>query len=218
MGQKVNPKSFRMINTKQWLSRWFDPKNMAKNIIDDIRTRETIWQKLGAQAGIGRVEIERDKTHVRILIYTAKPGIIIGRSGKGIEELRNLLTKKFGLGLKLEVIEIKKPDADAMVVAQSIGYQIEKRINYRRAAKQAIDKAMSSGAKGIKIIISGRLRGAEIAREEKFTDGLVPLANLRSDIDFAIYHARTSYGVIGVKIWIYKGPIPAKEEINVNAA
>lgn len=211
MGQKVNPQSYRLINTKKWLSRWFDPKNMRANIIEDIRIREALFNKYGPSAGIASIEIERDKTAMTVFIHTAKPGILIGRSGKGIEELRAFLDQKFRKQIKTEIVEVKKSDTDAMVIAQSIGHQIERRINYRRAGKQAIEKAMQSGAKGIKIIISGRLRGAEIARTESFNQGLVPLANLRSDIQYGLYHAKTTYGVIGVKVWVYKGPLTTEE-------
>lgn len=204
MGQKVNPKSARLPLTKRWVSRWFDPKNLASNLIEDIRVREAILNKFGATAGISTIEIERDKTYTTIFINTSKPGIIIGRSGKGIEGLKEFLRKKFGRVIKIEIVEIRKPELEASIIAQSIGYQIEKRINHRRAAKQAIDKAVQAGVKGIKVIISGRLRGTEIARVEKFSYGLVPLASLRSNIDYAIYHAKTSYGVIGVKVWVFK--------------
>lgn len=217
MGQKVNPQSYRLNIQKRWLSRWFDPKHMGTKLLEDIRIREGIYQKYGPSAGVGDIEIERGKTDITVFINTAKPGIIIGRAGKGIEELRNLLTKQFGKHLKIEIVEIKKPDLNALVVAQSIGHQIEKRINYRRAAKQAIEKTIQAGAKGIKIIISGRLRGAEIARRETFIQGSVPLANLRSDIDYDIYHAKTSYGVIGVKVWVYKGPLTIQEQTDATA-
>lgn len=211
MGQKVNPYSYRLPLTKKWLSRWFDPKHMRQNLLQDILIREAIYKKYGPSAGVGTIEIERHKTDTTIFIHTAKPGILIGRGGKGIEELRNFIEKKFGGQFKLEIMEIKKSDGDALVIAQSIGNQIEKRINYRRAGKQAIEKALQSGAKGIRIIISGRLRGAEIARTETFNKGLVPLANLRSDIDFGLYHAKTTYGIIGVKVWVFKGPLMIEE-------
>lgn len=218
MGQKVNPQSYRMPITKRWLSRWFDPKNMRAYLLEDIRIRESLYQKYGPSSAIGLIEIERNKTDTTIFIYTAKPGILIGRSGKGIEELRAFLTKNFGRQFKVEIVEIRKADANAMVIAQSIGNQVEKRINYRRAAKQAVEKSFQAGAKGIKIIISGRLRGAEIARTETFNQGLVPLANLRSDIQYGLYHAKTSYGVIGIKVWIYKGPLDNSQENDAAAA
>lgn len=206
MGQKVNPIGYRLSVYNNWKSRWFARRSeYSKNIIEDWKIRDTILKKSGIQAGISEVIIERGVGRVSIIIVTAKPGILIGRGGKQLESLRNELSKKLNYKFKLEIVEVKKPDLDASVVAQQIGMQIGKRMPFRRLGKQTVQKVMDAGAKGVMVKFSGRLDGAEIARKESFTQGSVPLTTLRTDIDFAICHAQTTYGIVGVKVWINRG-------------
>ncbi len=210
MGQKVNPLSLRLPKLKNWQSRWFAEKEYGQYLIEDIKIRQTIAKKLGLNAAIEKVDIERSQETVTVKIYTARPGIIIGRSGQGINDLKNYLESQPKLNtlkrkLKLEIIEVKIPELSANLVAQNIGSQISRRISFRRAIKQAIEKTIEKGAKGIKVCVSGRLGGAEIARTEKFGVGEIPLGSIRADIDYALYHAHTTYGMIGIKVWLYKG-------------
>jgi small subunit ribosomal protein S3 len=206
MGHKVNPIGFRLAVDRGWRSKWFAKgKDFADNLMEDYKIRELISIKSGPQAAISRVIIEKGIGRLSIIIYTAKPGVLIGRGGKQLESLRNDLTKLLTKKFKLDVVEIKKADLDANVVAQSIAMQISKRMPYRRATKQAVMRVMTAGAKGVRATIAGRLDGAEIARRETFTEGSVPLTTLRNDIDFASYHAKTTYGIVGIKIWINKG-------------
>ena len=212
MAHKVHPKSARLPITLDWDSKWFDLKNLAKNVGDDSRIRTMIVKKLGARAAIDRIVIERRRTTVTITIFTGRPGVIIGRAGTGINELRSFVEKKIFKGapnqdVKLLVSQIKQPELSAAFVAQNIGEQLVKRIAFRRAAKQAIERTMAQGAKGIKVIISGRLGGAEIARSEKFSEGKLPLSHFNSNVDYAVHHAVTTFGVLGVKVWIYKGDL-----------
>jgi len=203
MGHKVNPISFRLATNHSWKSRWFaKPREFAANILEDNIIRRTILEKMGPQAGISDIIIERGVGRLSITVSTARPGVLIGRGGKQLEALRELLTKKIAKKFKFEIIEIKKADLDPRVVAQTIGLQISKRMSFRRVGKQALQRIMSSGAKGAKIIISGRLDGAEIARRETFSEGQIPLSTLRSEVDFAVYHALTTYGTVGIKVWI----------------
>lgn len=210
MGQKVNPTSFRLPIVKNWNSRWFAGRDYAKYLIEDFRLRTAIEKKLGVNAAVEHIDIERNRDTITIRIHTARPGVIIGRSGQGINDLKDYLINSLYKGqpsgkIKLEIIEIKVPELSASLVAQNIGSQLSRRISFRRAVKQAVEKTMAKGAKGVKVCVSGRLGGAEIARTEKFGAGSVPLGNLRADIDYHIYHARTTFGVIGVKVWIYRG-------------
>lgn len=212
MAHKVHPKSARMPLTRDWDSKWFDLKNLAKNVGEDARIRLMIGKKLGANAAIDRIVIERRRGTLTMTIHTGRPGVIIGRAGSGINDLRQFVEKKVitfskGQDIKLLVSQIKQPELSAAFVAQNIGQQLIKRIAFRRAAKQAIEKTMAQGAKGIKVVISGRLGGAEIARSEKFIEGKLPLSEFASNIDYYVHHAVTGFGVIGVKVWIYKGPI-----------
>lgn len=213
MGQKVNPKSIRLLITRDWDSKWFGGKTPAKHVVADAQIRKFITKKMGPQAGIDRIVIERKNDQgLTITIHTGRPGVIIGRAGTGINELRSGLLKgplaqTNMKDLKLLVSQVKIPELSAAFVAQNIGQQLTKRINFRRAAKQAIERTMQRGAKGIKVAVAGRLGGAEIARNEKFMEGKIPLAQFKSNIDYAIYHAPTTFGVIGVKVWIYKGDI-----------
>lgn len=206
MGQKVNPIGFRIGITRTWPSTWFAKGKKFRDLfLDDVRIKRYIGVKL-PDAGISLIEIERTKmTSVRI--HSSKPGVIIGKQGAAIDDLRKDLERTFGGNFEVSIQEIRNPDADAHVIAESIQGQIKRRMPYRRAAKMAIEKAMQSGALGIKIKLSGRLNGAEIARTDLFKDGNVPLQTLRANVDFAVRHAVTTYGTIGVKVWIYKGMV-----------
>ncbi len=204
MGHKVNPFSYRLPLTKNWLSKWYAGHDYAKLLHSDLAIRAYVEQKL-KNASVESVLINRGTNEINVTIKTAKPGLIIGRSGAGVADLKVAIEKISGDRIRLNIEEVKKPDASAKLVAQSIASQIEKRVSYRRAMRQAIEKAMAAGVKGIKIQVSGRLNGAEIARSEKLVQGPVTLATLRSDIDYGQIHARTTFGIIGVKVWIYKG-------------
>jgi len=204
MGQKVNPIGFRIGITETWKSRWFAGKQYARYIGEDMKIREFVNARLQA-AGISKIEIERTQARVKINIFSAKPGLVIGKKGKDIEELRRELRNLVQSDISLNIIEVRKPDLDASLVAQNICMQIERRVNYRRAMKEALGRALRGGAEGVKVIVSGRLNGAEIARRESYREGRVPLHTLRADIDYALWEAKTTYGVIGVKVWIFKG-------------
>lgn len=217
MAHKVHPKSARLQLTRDWDSKWFDLKNMAKNVGEDARIRSMLIKKLGTRAAIDKIVIERRRGTVTVTIHTGRPGVIIGRAGSGINDLRTFMEKDImrsvkGQDIKILVSQIKQPELSAAFVAQSIGDLLIKRTAFRRAAKQAIEKTMAQGAKGIKVIVSGRLGGAEIARSEKFIEGKLPLSNFKSNIDYYVHHAVTTFGVIGVKVWIYKGDIVREEE------
>jgi len=215
MGHKVNPLSLRLIINKDWRAKWFGKKDLAQNILIDLQTRAAIQKKHGKQAGISKVDISRDNESIAIHIYTSKPGIIIGRSGQGINDLRAFIVKHVESfrttdsnklpKIRIEIIEVKNPETNAQLAAESIAIQIEKRIAYKRAIKQAISKAMEARVKGIKVQISGRLAGAEIARSEKYSQSSIPLSRLRADIDYGYAVALTTFGTIGIKVWIYKG-------------
>lgn len=214
MGQKVNPIIMRMGMSQSWSSRWFGDKNYATLLEQDIRMRKFLRTKL-QESGIDRIEIERAPGEVTISIKVAKPGIVIGRGGSGIEDLKAQIAKKFvpaKVNLKINILEIEQPNLSAGAVLQTMISDIEKRIPFRRVMKQAIDKVMKSGAEGVKVLISGRLNGADIARREVLTQGKVPLHTLRADIDYSRGVARTTYGAIGLKIWIYKGLYFEKKE------
>lgn len=210
MGQKINPISYRLQINKKWKSLWYKPAAEFRNcLIQDIKIRELINVKVGEQASIEKIIIKRNAKDIKIEIHSSRPGILIGRQGQGIQDLRKFLVDKLAMPgqkakLDIDVMEIKNPDSVAQLVAQNIGYQLTKRIYYKRAVKHAITKVMQSGATGVKIQISGRLGGAEIARTEKYSEGPVPTSTLRANIDFTIYHSQTTYGTIGIKVWIYK--------------
>ena len=207
MGQKVHPKGIRIGINRTWDSKWYAGKrNFAKLFLQDTEIRKTIGVKI-KDAGIARIEIERSIKNVIVNIYSAKPGVIIGRQGAAIEQLKADLEKKFNERFEINIKEIKKPELEAVLVADGIARQIEKRIAYRRAAKMAIQKTMESGAKGVKIFVGGRLNGVEIARSEMFTEGKIPTQTLRADISYAMDRASTTYGIIGVKVWIYRGEV-----------
>lgn len=207
MGQKVNPISLRLGINKTWESKWYaDKRNFAKILHSDIALRAFLFKKL-KEAGISHIEIERNANQVTLNILTSRPGLVIGSQGANIETLRHELESKFHDKFNINIKEIKKPYLDAVIVAELVGKQIEKRIPYRRACKMIIERAMESGALGIKINCAGRLNGVEIARTEFFSAGKVPLQTFRSDIDFACFHAVTTYGTIGVRVWIYRGEV-----------
>ncbi len=207
MGQKVNPTGLRVGVIKDWESRWYANKSQfADTLHEDYEIREYLLKSL-ASAGVPKVEIERDAKRVRINIHCAKPGMVIGRGGAEIEKLKAECEKKLGKEVSLNIIEIKQPDLDAQLVAESIAAQLEKRVSYRRALKLAIGRTMRLGAKGIKAQVSGRLGGAEIARSESYKEGTIPLQTIRADIDYGFAEADTTYGRIGVKVWIYKGEV-----------
>ncbi len=210
MGQKVHPYGFRLGYNKNWLSRWYSKKDYASFVFEDNKIRKHV-KKLLYPAGISKVEIERFGDKIRLILSTARPGIIIGRKGAEIEKLRGDLKKKFGREFALEVNEIRRPEIDAQLVAEAIGAQLERRVAFRRAMKRTVTMARKFGAEGIKVTAGGRLAGAEIARSEWYRDGQVPLQTLRADIDYGFAEASTTYGIIGIKVWIYKGEILDKE-------
>ncbi|WP_066640497.1 30S ribosomal protein S3 [Desulfolucanica intricata] len=207
MGQKVNPKGLRIGIIKDWDSKWFaDKKSFSNLLLEDVKIRKFIKNKLYA-AGISKVQIERAANRVKISIHTAKPGIVIGRGGAEVEGLRKQLEKMTGKQVNINIVEVKTPEIDAQLVAENIALAIEKRIAFRRAMKQNVSRSMKMGAKGIRVACSGRLAGAEIARTEWYSEGKVPLHTLRADIDYGFAEADTTYGKIGVKVWIYKGEV-----------
>ena len=207
MGQKVNPHGMRVGVIKDWDSRWFAGKsNFGDQLVEDYNLRKTLKKQLYA-AGVPKIEIERDASKVRVHIHCAKPGLVIGKQGSEIEKLRKQCEAMLGKPVNINVVEVKSPDLNAQLVAENIAAQLENRISFRRAMKQSIGRAMKFGAKGIKIMCSGRLGGAEIARSETYHEGTIPLQTLRADIDYGFAEADTTYGKIGVKVWIYKGEV-----------
>lgn len=216
MGQKVNPKGLRVGVIKNWDSRWYADKQYSDYLLEDYKIRQFLKKKL-YEAGISKLEIERAANRVKVNIFTARPGIVIGRGGADVEVLREELKKMTGKNVFLNIVEVKRPELDAQLVAENIASQLEKRIAFRRAMKQAMGRTIRMGAEGIKIMCSGRLGGAEIARSEWVSEGKVPLHTLRADIDYATAEANTTYGKIGIKVWIYKGevlggrPLPTEE-------
>lgn len=216
MGQKVNPHGLRIGVIKSWDAKWYADKDYAKNLHEDVKIRDFIKQKLFA-TGIARVEIERAANRVKVIIHTAKPGMVIGRGGSGIEELKSLLKKLTGKVIDINIAEIKQPELDATLVAENIAAQLEKRTSFRRAMKQSVGRSMRMGAKGIKVMVGGRLGGAEIARSEGYREGSIPLHTLRADISYGTAEAHTTYGRIGVKVWIYKGEVLPEAKKSVAA-
>ena len=210
MGQKVNPNGFRLGVNRTWSSRWFSKSNYAKFLHQDLEIKTYVEKKL-KNASIAKINIERAAKKIRISIYSSRPGIIIGKKGADIEDLKNKLTKLSNLEVFLDIKEIRKPEVEAKLVAENIATQLEKRVSFRRAMKKSVQSSMRLGAKGIKVLCSGRLGGAEIARNEKFNEGSVPLHTLRSDIDYATAEAETTYGIVGIKVWINKGIILKKD-------
>jgi len=205
MGQKVNPRSMRLQIDRDWQSRWYADRNYASFLIADIKIRAAVLKKLSRRAGVARVDIERSPGQLIVTIHTSKPGVVIGRGGAGAEELKKMLAKIVGSPVKVSIEEVKRPEINAALVAENIAGQLERRIGFRRAMKMAVENAMKSGALGAKVRVAGRLNGAEMARVETTAQGSIPLHTLRADVDFSRSVARTTYGVIGVKVWVYKG-------------
>lgn len=213
MGQKVHPTGIRLGIIKDWTSKWYaDSKDYAAYLHTDLRVREFIRKRL-ANASVSRIQIERPANNAKVIIHTARPGIVIGKKGEDIERLRNDITRMMGVPATVSVEEIRKPELDAYLVAESVAQQIERRIMFRRAMKRAVTNTMRLGALGIKINVAGRLNGAEIARSEWYREGRVPLHTLRADIDYGTAESNTTYGVIGVKVWIFKGEVLGHEEV-----
>ena len=212
MGQKVHPTGFRLAVTKNWASRWYaNSSNFAGMLNEDIAVRDYLKKKL-ASASVSRVVIERAAKNAKITIYTARPGVVIGKKGEDIEQLKKALQKILNVPVHVNIEEVRKPEIDAQIIADSISAQLEKRVMFRRAMKRAMQNAMRLGAQGIKIMSSGRLNGIEIARCEWYREGRVPLHTLRADIDYATSEAKTTYGIIGIKVWVYKGEMKPGEK------
>jgi small subunit ribosomal protein S3 len=206
MGQKVHPIGIRLGINKEWTSKWYAGRQYADYLNCDLKVRKFLEKKLAA-AGVSRILIERPARNARITVYTARPGVIIGKKGSDVDDLRQSVSKLMGVPVNINIEEVRKPELDATLVGQSIAQQIERRVMFRRAMKRAVQTAMRQGALGIKVTLSGRLGGAEIARTEWYREGRVPLHTFRADIDFARVIAQTTYGVIGVKVWIFKGEV-----------
>ncbi|HEY9161984.1 MAG TPA: 30S ribosomal protein S3 [Desulfomonilia bacterium] len=214
MGQKIHPYGFRLGVTKEWKAKWFAEKNYSELLLEDNKIRKFISNKL-KRTGISSIAIERAANKVKVIIHTGRPGLVIGRKGQGTEELRSSLAKLVNKEIMLEIKEVRRPEADAQIVAEGIANQLERRVAFRRAMKKAVSQALRLGAQGIKVACSGRLAGAEIARREWYREGRVPLQTLRADVDYGFSEANTMYGVIGVKVWVYHGEIiKGREEAN----
>jgi small subunit ribosomal protein S3 len=212
VGQKVSPIGFRIGIIRDWDAKWYADKNYTDLLHEDLAIRKVIENHL-TNAGVSRVEIERVANRIRVSVHTAKPGVVIGKGGAGVEELRKKLEKLTDKHVHINILEVKAPELDAFLVAENIATQLTKRIAFRRAMKQAVFRTMRAGAKGIKVIVSGRLGGAEIARTESYHEGTVPLQTMRANIDYGLVEAHTTYGRIGVKVWIYKGEVlPGKKK------
>ncbi len=213
MGQKVHPTGIRLGIIKDWTSKWYaDSKDYAGYLRTDLEVRDYLRKKL-ANASVSRIQIERPANNARVIVHTARPGIVIGKKGEDIDRLRMDITRMMGVPATVSVEEIRKPELDAYLVAESVAQQIERRIMFRRAMKRAVTNTMRLGAQGIKINVAGRLNGAEIARSEWYREGRVPLHTLRADIDYGVAESNTTYGVIGVKVWIFKGEVLSHEEV-----
>lgn len=206
MGHKVSPISFRLQISKDWASKWYSEKDYAMYLHEDIKLRDYIMNKIGRKSGISKVVIERNANQISLFIHTSRPGVLIGRGGAGAIELKTKLQKMIKSQLKdINIEEIRNPEINPKLVAENIASQLERRMAYKRAIKQSVDKALKAGAKGVKIMVSGRLNGAEIARSEFTSEGKIPLQTIRADIEYATARANTTYGVIGIKVWIYTG-------------
>ncbi len=217
MGQKVHPIGIRLGIVKDWTSTWYaDSEHYADYLNLDLEIRDFIKQKL-KHASVSRIQIERPANNAAITIHSARPGIVIGKKGEDIERLRSDVSRKMGMPVHINIEEVRKPEIDAQLVAESVAQQLERRIMFRRAMKRAVGNAMRLGAQGIKIMVAGRLNGAEIARTEWYREGRVPLHTLRADIDYGVTEANTTYGVIGVKVWVFKGEILGRDEQKVEA-
>ncbi|MEA3244241.1 MAG: 30S ribosomal protein S3 [Pseudomonadota bacterium] len=215
MGQKVHPIGIRLGIVKDWTSTWYAGSDQYADFLNlDLQTRDFIKKKL-KHASVSRINIERPASNAAITIHTARPGIVIGKKGEDIERLRAEVSRKMGMPVHINIEEVRKPEIEAQLVAESVAQQLERRIMFRRAMKRAVGNAMRLGAQGIKIMVAGRLNGAEIARTEWYREGRVPLHTLRADIDYGVTEANTTYGVIGVKVWVFKGEILGRDEQNV---
>ena len=212
MGQKVNPIGFRVGINRTWDSRWYADRDYAKLLHQDLKLRDYVMKRL-SQAGVGRVVIERAAKKARITIHSARPGVVIGKKGADIEKLRLELAARTGSDVALNILEIRKPEIDAKLIAENIASQLERRVAFRRAMKRAVQSCLRLGAQGIRVNVSGRLGGAEIARMEWYREGRVPLHTIRADVDYGVARAETAYGTIGVKVWVFKGEILGKEKI-----
>ena len=217
MGQKVNPIGLRLGIVKTWESRWFADKNYADYILEDYKIRRFIKKKL-YHAGVSRIEIERSAKRIRLRIYTSRPGIVIGKKGSEISLLKKEIEKIVDHEVLIDIQEVRKPELDAQLVAENVALQIERRVAFRRAMKRAVSSAMRFGAQGIKIICAGRLGGAEMARTEWYREGRVPMHTLRADIDYGFIEAKTTYGIIGVKVFLFKGEILKKDQVEIGQA
>lgn len=211
MGQKVHPIGFRLGISKGWSSRWYGEKNYAEFVHEDLKVRKFVKKKL-FHAGISSIEIERTANSVKVIIRTARPGIVIGKRGAEIDVMKKQLVKLTGREVDLDIVEVRKPDTDAQLVAENVALQLERRVSFRRAMKKAVTSTLRMGGKGIKIMCAGRLGGAEIARSEWYREGRVPLHTLRADIDYGTAEARTTYGIIGIKVLIYKGEVVTQQK------
>ena len=217
MGQKTHPYGFRLVYNKTWHSRWYaQGKNYSDLLHQDLKLREELKKRLG-HAGVAAIDIERAAERLRVTIHTSRPGIIIGRKGAEVDRLRYDLIKRTGREVHINIQEIQRPELDSQLVAESIAGQLERRVSFRRAMKKAMESAFRFGAKGVKIMVAGRLGGAEIARTEWYQEGRLPLHTLKADIDFGFAEARTTYGVIGVKVWVYKGDLLKEKARRVSA-
>jgi small subunit ribosomal protein S3 len=213
MGQKVHPNGIRLGIVKEHTSMWYaDRKNYSDYLLNDLRVREFLRKRL-IDASVSRIDIHRSAQNAKIKIHTARPGIVIGKKGEDVEKLRKIITDMMGINVSLNIEEIRKPELDAYLVAQNVAQALERRVQFRRAMKRVIQNAMRIGAEGIKVRVAGRLGGAEIARSEVYHEGRVPLHTLRADIDYATYEAQTTYGILGIKVWIFKGEIIG-EQVN----
>jgi small subunit ribosomal protein S3 len=212
LGQKVNPNGFRLGVIRPWHARWYADKAYTQLVHEDLEIRNTILNR-HQNAGVASVDIDRSANNVTVSIHTARPGIIIGKSGQNVEQLRQMLESRTGKKVKVNIIEVRQPDVNATLVARNIADQLEKRVSFRRAMKQAVQRAMERGAQGIKVTVAGRLGGAEMSRRETERRGRVPSQTLRADIDYGTAEAITTYGVIGVKVWIYKGDVLERREL-----
>lgn len=210
MGQKVNPNGFRLGVIRPWHARWYADKGYKQLVHEDLQIRQAIAGR-HINAGIAEVDIDRSANNVTVTIHTARPGIIIGKSGQNVEQLRQLLEQRTGKKVKVNIIEVRQPDTNAVLVARNIADQLERRVSFRRAMKQAVQRAMDRGALGVKVTVSGRLGGAEMSRTETDRRGRVPLQTLRADVEFGTAEAMTTYGVIGVKVWVYRGDVMEKQ-------
>ncbi len=205
MGQKINPISLRLPLEKNWQSKWFSTKNYRDYLVQDIKIRRAVERKLTKRSGLAKVDIERSASSINVIIHTSKPGVVIGRGGSGVEELKKILTKLVGGSVQLTIEEVKRPELNALLVAENVASQLERRVSFRRAMRMANENSQKAGSKGFKVTVAGRLGGAELSRRETAGFGSIPLATLKANIDYAQTTAHTTYGVIGVKVWIYKG-------------